>query len=181
MLLASSASSSGNSNFLIPNGTFVVELVMFIIVLGIMAKFVLPPLEKVMRDRESSIRSSLQAGDEGHVEANRLAAARRETLERAHQAARSIIEGATREAESLREAARAEAQAQFESDLAAAEVEIDVERRQLREETLARLDVIVVEAAERVIGIDVDVEKHRGAIAAAIASASGDSTGGTHQ
>jgi F-type H+-transporting ATPase subunit b len=146
-----------------------------------MAKFVLPPLEKVMRDRDSTIRSSLQAGDEGHVEANRLATARRETLERAHQEARSIIEAATREAESLREAARGEAQAQFESDLAAAGVEIDQERRQLREETLARLDVIVVEAAERVIGVNVDVDKHRDAIAAAIASASGDATSETNQ
>ena len=45
MLFASAAgANSGNGgNFLIPNGTFVVELVIFLVVLGVIAKWILPP------------------------------------------------------------------------------------------------------------------------------------------
>jgi F-type H+-transporting ATPase subunit b len=171
MLLASSASTAGDNNFLIPNGTFIVELVMFVVVLGVVAKFILPPLQKVMSDRDATVRGSLLAGDEGRTEADRLARERRETIEHAHAEARAILEVATREAERLREEARAEAQAVFERDLSAAQAVIEVERRQLRSDTLARLDTIVVEAAERVIGVGVDVDRHREAIAAAVASA----------
>ena len=35
------------SNFLIPNGTFIVELVAFIIVLGVVARYILPPVNKM--------------------------------------------------------------------------------------------------------------------------------------
>ena len=53
MLFASAgAASSGNGgNFLIPNGTFV-ELVIFLIVLGVVAKWILPPLKEVSETRQ---------------------------------------------------------------------------------------------------------------------------------
>ncbi len=55
MLFASAAGgSSGNGgNFLIPNGTFVVELVIFLVVLGVIAKWILPPLQASGRDAPS--------------------------------------------------------------------------------------------------------------------------------
>ena len=54
MLFASAgATSSGNGgNFLIPNGTFVVELVIFLVVLGVVAKWILPPLKAVSETRQ---------------------------------------------------------------------------------------------------------------------------------
>src|SRR5487761_2384028 len=116
MLLASSSSSS-NSNFLIPNGTFVFELVMFIIVLGVVAKFILPSLQKAMNDRDSTIRASLAAGDEGRIEADRLARERASVLEAAHAEARTVIAAAAREVEQLREEAQSRGQLEFEREL----------------------------------------------------------------
>ncbi len=173
MLLASSSSSS-NSNFLIPNGTFVFELVMFVIVLGVVAKFILPSLQKAMTDRETTIRASLAAGDESRVEADRLARERASVLEAAHAEARTIVESASREVERLREEAQARGQLEFEREIEFAKTAISNESSSLREETIAKLDEIVVRAAERVIGIDVDPAKHREAIAGAIRSASGE-------
>ena len=72
MLSAAASSSSSNSIFLIPNGTIIVELVIFVIVFGIVAKFILPPLQRVMAERETTIRSALEASDEGRHEAERL-------------------------------------------------------------------------------------------------------------
>jgi len=175
MLLASSSSSS-NSNFLIPNGTFVFELVMFIIVLGVVAKFILPSLQKAMSDRESTVRASFAAGDEGRIEADRLARERESVLEAAHAEARTIVEAASREVERLREEAQARGQQVFERELEIAKTTITRESSTLREEMIAKLDEIVVKAAERVIGVDVDPTKHREAIAGAIRLASGEAT-----
>jgi F-type H+-transporting ATPase subunit b len=171
MLLASSA-SSGGSNFLIPNGTLIVELVMFIIVLGVVAKFILPPLQKAMSDREATIRESAQASDEGRSEAERLESERHALLEAAHVQAREIIEVAAREVEELREDAQHRGQAEFEHAIAAAQLTILNEAKQLREETIAKLDEVVIAAAERIIGVDVDPDRHRQAISTAIRQAS---------
>src|SRR4030088_1210107 len=43
----------GQSNFLIPNGTFFFVLIIFLILLGVIAKWVVPPISKVLREREA--------------------------------------------------------------------------------------------------------------------------------
>ena len=42
-------------NFLLPNGTFFVELIIFLIVLGVIWQFVVPPISKVLKAREDRI------------------------------------------------------------------------------------------------------------------------------
>ena len=44
----------GQSNFLIPNGTFFFVLIIFLIVLGVIAKWVVPPI-KVLRERDAMV------------------------------------------------------------------------------------------------------------------------------
>ena len=46
------AEEGGTSNFLIPNGTFFFVLLIFLIVLGVIAKWVVPPISTVLRERE---------------------------------------------------------------------------------------------------------------------------------
>ena len=43
------------SNFLIPNGTFFVVLIIFLIVLGVIAKWVVPPVSTVISEREAML------------------------------------------------------------------------------------------------------------------------------
>ncbi len=45
----------GTSNFLIPNGTFFVVLLIFLIMLGVIAKWVVPPVSKVLAEREAML------------------------------------------------------------------------------------------------------------------------------
>ncbi len=44
------------SNFLVPNATFLVELVAFGIIIWILAKFVIPPVNRAMTARQDAIR-----------------------------------------------------------------------------------------------------------------------------
>jgi len=82
MLFASAATgNSGNGgNFLIPNGTFVVELVIFLVVLGIIAKWILPPLQKVAETRRVRISTALQNAEATRAESQSLLAERDRVL-----------------------------------------------------------------------------------------------------
>src|ERR1700679_3397607 len=106
ILGSASSTSSSNSIFLLPNGTFIFELVIFIVVLGILAKFVLPPIQHVMDERERQIQSGLGASDSGRAEAQRLDEERRRTLEQARAQARTVLEEAGRHAAEIIEQAR---------------------------------------------------------------------------
>jgi F-type H+-transporting ATPase subunit b len=50
--------AEGN-NFLLPNGTFFVVLVIFLIVLGVIATFVVPPIMRVLNERDNMITRTL--------------------------------------------------------------------------------------------------------------------------
>ncbi len=52
------------SNFLIPNATIIFELVIFLIVTGVTAKFILPPIQHVLEQRKLRIRSDIEAAEQ---------------------------------------------------------------------------------------------------------------------
>ena len=45
----------GGNNFLLPNGTFFVVLAIFLIVLAVISTFVVPPIMKVLRERDNMV------------------------------------------------------------------------------------------------------------------------------
>ncbi len=49
------AEEGGTQNFLVPNGTFFFVLAIFLIVLGVIGKFVVPPVQKVLGEREKMV------------------------------------------------------------------------------------------------------------------------------
>src|SRR5271166_2972330 len=105
------SSSSGGGNFLIPNGTFVVELVIFLIVLGIISKWILPPLQEVAETRRARIRASLQGAEEARADCQRVLAERERLLNEARAQARAIIDDANRGADEAQEQGRQRGQA----------------------------------------------------------------------
>jgi F-type H+-transporting ATPase subunit b len=162
--------------FLIPNATFFYELVAFLLVLAFVAKVVLPPLRKVMNEREAHIRNSIQGAEDAKREADELAKRRRELLEAARQEAREIVDQANEIAEQLREEGRQRGIDERERLVASAQADIDLERERARSEVMNELGSLVLEAAERVIGAGLDDERHRARVEEAISAAqAGDS------
>src|ERR1700685_240123 len=47
--------SQAEGNFLVPNGTFFVVLIIFLIVLGVIGTFVVPPISKVLKERDNMV------------------------------------------------------------------------------------------------------------------------------
>jgi F-type H+-transporting ATPase subunit b len=164
-------SNTTSSNFIIPNFTFVLQLVAFLLVLGFLAKYVLPPLRKAMNQRADHIRNSIEAAEEAKREADDLAAKRRELLEGARQEARAIVDQANEIAEQLREEGRQRGLEEHDRLVASAQAEIDLERDRARSEVMSQLGSLVLEAAERVIGAGLDDERHRALVEEAISAA----------
>lgn len=165
------------SNFLVPNGTFIVVLLAFIVVLGVIAKFVLPVLNTALTERQEQIRSELAAADQAKADAAEADAQRRDVLEQARTQAREIVAQATATAERVKADATVEAQAVHDRIVASAEAEVTVARQAAVEEVTAKVGTIVLAAAERVIGREINAGDHQDLINEAIAAVRTESSG----
>ena len=143
------------SNFLVPNGTFIVVLIAFIIVLYVITKYVLPPLNKALTERQEQIRGELEAADKAKADAEEADVERRAVLEQARSQAREIVGQAQTTADQIVTSATAEGQAIHDRIVASAEAEVVVARQAAVEEVTARVGEIVLAAAERVIGREI--------------------------
>jgi F-type H+-transporting ATPase subunit b len=139
-------------NFLIPDATFLAELVAFALILAVLWKYVVPPLQKSMTARQEAIKKSFEDADEAKA---RLAAAEEEYKKavaeaRAEQAKAREDAAATRR--QIIDAAKEEAQSEAAAILARAEAALEVERRQVFAELRSDIGRLAVDLAERIVG-----------------------------
>ena len=82
-----------SSIFLLPNGTFFVELAVFIALIWLIGKYALPPINKAMEARQEQIRSSLEAADAARADAAAADDERRVALDEAVAALNADADG----------------------------------------------------------------------------------------
>jgi F-type H+-transporting ATPase subunit b len=169
---------AANNNFLIPNGTFIVVLIAFILVLGFIGRSVVPYLNKLLTERQEQIRGELEAADRAKADAEEADAQRRAALEEARAHAREIVAQATLTAE--RTVTQAEGRAQEAADriMQAADAEVAIARQSAVEDVSARVGEIVLAAAERVVGREIRAADHQDLIDEAIAAVRAETTSG---
>lgn len=158
------------SNFLVPNGTFIVELIAFLVVLFVVGRYLVPPLNKMLRDRQEVIRAELEAADRARAEAAAVDDERRNALEQARQQGREVVDQASRTADQLVADARSRAEEEYERILATAHTEVQMARQLAVEEASERLGEMVLDVVSRIIGREVDAAAHRDLIDEAIAA-----------
>jgi len=170
-----------DSNFLIPNSTLIVELVAFLLVLGFLAKYVLPFLKSALDERATLISSQLAAADEAKKDATAADDERRSALEEARLQAREIVAQANRTAEQVRSEAQANGQSEYERIVGNAATEVALARQRAVEEAASRMGEIVMDVVERVIGREVNFEAHRDLIDEAVGALRAEAAGsGAH-
>lgn len=126
--------------FILPNATFFVELIIFLVILWIFAKFIVPPLSKAMREREEMNRKQVEDRD------NAL-----RKLEEAQQRYDTALAEARAEGTAIRDEARADAQ-QIRDDMRA-QTDREVEQIYARgEEQLAARRAETVRALRGEVG-----------------------------
>ncbi len=160
-----------SENFLVPNGTFIIELVLFLVVLGVMTRFVLPPITKAMAERREQLRKATEEAEEGEDLLKESERIYRAKIDEARQESRSLIEQATRAGEQVR--AEMQSRAKHEYDQAMAQASADIERatRQATEELQRQVADLVVETTRKALGREVDPELRRSLVGEAAAGA----------
>lgn len=160
--------------FIVPNGTFIVELIAFLIVLAVVAKYLVPWINTQLQARQDAIRAELAAADEARADAKLADEERRAELERARARAREILEQAQHTADRLAEEAKARGQREYEERVSSAEAEVRLARQRALEEAAQRLGELVVEVVERIIGREVDSSAHSDLIEEAVRALAGE-------
>jgi F-type H+-transporting ATPase subunit b len=150
-----------NSNFLIPNATFVVEVIAFLIILAILWKYALPVVQRMMTERQESIREGLQEADEGRALRRQAEAEYQAKLEEARRESRVLVDQATRLGEQIREEARQRANEEYQTMVTRAQVEIDRSAERASAELRRQLADLVVETSRRVLGRELPPDLQR--------------------
>lgn len=148
-------------NIIVPNGTFVVELVVFALVLLVLWRWVLPPVRKAMTDRQNLIQSQLE---EGHVAAERLKQATveyQEALAEARATAAGIRDEARSDAGTVRDGILSEANEQRDQVLAEGRAQLGADRQALVRELRGELGATAVELSGRILGESLVAEARR--------------------
>jgi F-type H+-transporting ATPase subunit b len=156
--------------FLLPNGTFFVELIVFIVLIVIMQKMIVPPITRALAERQERIRASLDAADQARADASAADDERRAVLEEARQNAREVVAQANRTAEAVRVDFQTRGQAEFERIVGGAEAEVALARQRAVEDAASRLGDITMDVVARVIGRPVSAEAHQDLIAEAVSA-----------
>ncbi|HEY1222661.1 MAG TPA: F0F1 ATP synthase subunit B [Acidimicrobiales bacterium] len=158
------------SIFLLPNGTFFVELFVVVVILWLVTKYILPPLNKAMETRQEKIRSALEAADQARAEAAAADAERDKVLAAARDQARAIVAAAQATADQVKAEAGGRGQLEYERIVANAQNEVDTVRQRAIDEASARIGEIVFELVAKVVGREVDASAHQDLVREAIAA-----------
>lgn len=149
------AEGGGQSNFLIPNGTFIFVLLIFLIVLGVIAKWVVPPISRVLHEREAMVYKTA----EDNRRAAKLSAAAeadyRKVMGDARREATNVREEARAEGRKIVDDARARANAEVSTLLQQANEQLTQQSRAVTTDLQSSVETLASSLASRVLGVDV--------------------------
>ena len=169
------------SLFLLPNATFFVELAVVLLLVFVFWKYLLPPLNRAVAERQEKIRSSLEAAEDAKRDAQSADEERHRLLEEARGQARDIVTSAQQTAEQLRADAASRAQLEYDRIVTAATTDIAAARQRAIEDAAGRLGEVVIEVVAKVVGREIDAEAHRDLIDEAVTALREESQRGVGQ
>ena len=158
------------SIFLLPNGTFFIELVTVVVILLLMTKYILPPLNKALEARQEKIRESLAAADAAKAEAAAAGDERQQLLSAARDQAREIVTAAQATSDQVRAESAGRGQAEYDRIVANANAEVDTARQRAIDEASARIGEVVFELVNQIVGREVDESSHQDLVREAVAA-----------
>ena len=150
-------------NFLVPNATFVVELIVFVVILWVLGKYVIPVINKALADRQASIKREFDELEK--ATANAKAAEeeyRSQIVEARHEAAR-IREEARQEGSAIIAELREQAQVEADRIVKHAHLQVEAERQQVVQQLRRQVGSMATTLAGRIVGesLDDDERQHR--------------------
>jgi len=167
--------STGTAGVIEINGTVIVEVLTFLVMLALLARYVYPEIVKVAEARQREIAEQLRQAEQARVEAEAQVKQAQAQVEEARKTAQQVVDAANRAAEQARQDIRQKSEDEARRITESARKEIEVERERALQSARDDVAGLVVVATEKVIGETLDLSKHRKLIERAIEEvASGD-------
>ena len=139
------------SNFLVPNFTFVVELVAFVIMFAIIARYIIPPINKAMTARQDAIRQQFAELDEAKAKANSAEDEFKAQIADARQEAARIREDAREQGAAIVAEMREQAQAEAARIVEHAHTQIEADRQAAVTSLRNEVGSMATELASRIV------------------------------
>jgi F-type H+-transporting ATPase subunit b len=140
------------SNFLVPNGTFFAELIAFAIIVVILARYVIPPINKAMSDRQNAIRKQFADLESAQEDARSTEREFRDQLAQAKHEAARIREDAREQGAAIIADMRRQAQEESDRILRHARTQLEAERSQAVQSLRNEVGSMATELASRIVG-----------------------------
>ncbi|MBU2754540.1 F0F1 ATP synthase subunit B [Acidithiobacillus sp. CV18-2] len=143
------------------NGTLIIQLITFVILVILLYKYLYGPLRRVMDDRSTKIADGLAAAERGQEELDLAQKRAAEILREAKDKASEIIALAERRDIEMREEAQIKAREEADRIIAAARAEIEVEGNRAREQLRGEVVRLVVDGSQQILHREINAENHR--------------------
>ncbi len=155
VLASSQVMAAGGNNFLVPNGTFFFVLAIFLIVLAVIGTFVVPPVMRVLRERDAMVAKTVADNKKAAEQFDAAKADYEEALTEARVEASSLRDNARAEGRKVVEDARARAEQQVMSTLQMASEQLKRERDAVELDLRANVATMSATLASRILGVEV--------------------------
>ena len=160
------------------DGTVVVELIAFLLMLAVLTRYVYPYIVQVAEARQRAIAEQLKDAEDARAAAEAKLKEAEAQLSDARKSAQSVLDAASRSAEQLRQELRQKAEEESKRTVESARKQIEAERDQALRSVRSEVAGLVLTATEKVIGETLDDRKQRQLIERSIEEvASGDGRG----
>lgn len=169
------------SIFLLPNGTFFVELAVFVAMLFIATRYFLPLINAMLESRQEKIRTALEAADAARAEAAAADDERAKVLAEAREQARVIVAGAQETSDQLKAEAGGRAQVEYDRIVATAQSEVVAARQRAIDEASARIGEIVFDLVSKIVAREVDQSTHDDLVREAVAALNAEAVKGSNR
>lgn len=141
-----------------------VNVVAFIVLFIVMAKFAFPPITKMLDERANKIRESLDKAEDTRVEAERLLEEYKVQMAEARAEAAQVIEQGRKVAESMKVEILAKAREEAEAEKSKAVAAIKAEKESAMAELKGEVADLSVAVAGKILGSSITKADHEALI-----------------
>jgi F-type H+-transporting ATPase subunit b len=139
------------TNFLLPNATFIAELIAFLLILFIVWRYILPYIQKPMQERQDAIEQQMKDAEEAKQKLAEAESAYQNALKEARSEAAQIRESARAEAQRTIEELRKQAQEEAARIIARGDEQLARQRSAIVRELRGEIGTMAVELSEKIV------------------------------
>ena len=161
LIQLATAEEGGGSNFLVPNWTFAFELLSFGIIMYILYKYVIPPINTAMTERQEKIKAQFDEAAQLKADAEATEKENQAQLADARAEASRIREEAREQGAQIIAQHREQAQVEAERITSNAQAQIEVERAQALSQLKGEVGSIATTLAGRIVGESLDDDERQ--------------------